>query len=266
MQWRSRNSRPIWSFFRTENTKRAAAFMTDWSLSSSWRGRSASVALPWSIPGSSSETTSDFSIGPEITGEQSTPTVDTAKHYETVRCGFYNVNPHRYIRIGINVEISDLTNGCNVIRADSNGFARSWSGVYDGPTSRRDEHRISSVLVASMQLQQPVGLLPRRNIADARRQTALQLSWNVRRAGTIYLCVIGVKCGCRPWLLIRCIILIRSAVYTIAIVSDRGQTVVVGLYTRRVKVSTSCFRSGQSACDHHRGGELNQLEHTPRRP
>ena len=38
-QWRSRNSGVTWSYFRAEQTSRAAAFKTDWSLSSSWLGR-----------------------------------------------------------------------------------------------------------------------------------------------------------------------------------------------------------------------------------
>lgn len=43
-KWRSRNSGVIWSYFRTEHSKRAVAFITDWSLSSSWR---AAVGQPW---------------------------------------------------------------------------------------------------------------------------------------------------------------------------------------------------------------------------
>jgi len=45
-QWRSRSSGVVCSYFRAEQTSRAAAFITDRSLSSWLPGRPASVALP----------------------------------------------------------------------------------------------------------------------------------------------------------------------------------------------------------------------------
>ena len=64
MHWQSMkvtSSGVMCSYFRAEQTSRAAAFITDWSLSRWFPGRPASVALPQSRRDSTSETTSDCS-------------------------------------------------------------------------------------------------------------------------------------------------------------------------------------------------------------
>ena len=83
------------SYFRAEQTSRAAALITDCSLSSWFPGRPASVALPQSRCDSTSETTSDCSTAGDTDRRMLHSWRSTAKQLDTVLETWVRIEPRQ---------------------------------------------------------------------------------------------------------------------------------------------------------------------------
>jgi len=99
-QWRSRSSGVLWSHLRAEQTSRAAAFVTDWSLLSWLLATLANVPLPWSRHVSTKDTTSDCSL----LWDWLTNAADLTQYDKGH--GSQNVRLHWCIRVNVNTQVT----------------------------------------------------------------------------------------------------------------------------------------------------------------